>query len=295
MTPTRLLFVHGRSQAGKDPDDLKAFWVNAWHAGLAANGLGPPADLEIKFAFYGDVLAAMISGEPAGDVITRAPQAPPAPAVVAPDTLAFVRRVLTEAVAETGVDVAPPASGTVERSVREWGWVVRAVEALDGWSSRASGATIATLTADVWHYLKLQAGTNPLDAAVWDNCPPDRKTVVVGHSLGSVITYRALAAHREEARSRVPLYVTLGSPLGVTAIREWLQPLVHPVAPAPWFNARDPHDIVALRPLTETSFGVGSPIENKNDVANSGKDAHDIRGYLSDPAVAKRIHDGATA
>jgi hypothetical protein len=52
----RLLFVHERSQGGKDPIKLKATWLEALQKGLKASGLALPTNLIIDFPFYGDRL-----------------------------------------------------------------------------------------------------------------------------------------------------------------------------------------------------------------------------------------------
>lgn len=54
--PRKLVFVHGRSQEGKDPDVLKATWVEALRKGAEAANMELPGDLEIAFPFYGNVL-----------------------------------------------------------------------------------------------------------------------------------------------------------------------------------------------------------------------------------------------
>ncbi len=47
----------------------------------------------------------------------------------------------------------------------------------------------------------------------------------------------------------MPLFVTLGYPLGVTGIKAALPPIEHPACAARWFNAMDERDAVALYPL----------------------------------------------
>jgi hypothetical protein len=54
--PRKLVFVHGRSQQGKDPVVLKKTWVDTFKKGAIAAGMEIPNDLEIAFPFYGDVL-----------------------------------------------------------------------------------------------------------------------------------------------------------------------------------------------------------------------------------------------
>ncbi|MNW08462.1 hypothetical protein D3C71_2052460 [compost metagenome] len=65
----------------------------------------------------------------------------------------------------------------------------------------------------------------------------------------------------------------------------------HPTCVGSWFNALDPHDVVALYPLDQRNFRVNPAIENKTDVANHTGNQHGIEGYLDDPVIAKRIHD----
>jgi hypothetical protein len=112
---------------------------------------------------------------------------------------------------------------------------------------------------------------------------------MVGHSLGSVVAYSVL---RSDSRSlRVPLYLTLGCPLGIRAIRDQFRPLQYPLPVKEWFNAFDTHDIVALHPLDRANFPVTPEIENYAAVKNSTGNRHGIVGYLDDPRVAQRLSD----
>jgi hypothetical protein len=92
----------------------------------------------------------------------------------------------------------------------------------------------------------------------------------------------------------VPLFVTVGSPLAVTAIKKRLAPIKHPQCVRSWFNARDKKDVVALYPLDKSHFAVRPEIENKNDLENLTGNRHGIVGYLGDLAVARKIYDALT-
>ena len=48
------------------------------------------------------------------------------------------------------------------------------------------------------------------------------RAIVVAHSLGSIVAYRIL--RRRGSGARVPLLVTLGSPLGINAVKDRLRP-----------------------------------------------------------------------
>ena len=54
----RLVFIHGRSQQGKDPSALRHEWLGALNKGLAQTGLSLPAAVEVRLPFYGDRLDA---------------------------------------------------------------------------------------------------------------------------------------------------------------------------------------------------------------------------------------------
>jgi hypothetical protein len=93
----------------------------------------------------------------------------------------------------------------------------------------------------------------------------------------------------------VPLFVTVGSPLAVTAVKRSLSPIEHPSCAARWFNACDPRDVVALYPLKAPHFDIDPKIDNKVDVDNHTANRHGISGYLDDAVVARRIYDALTA
>lgn len=79
---------------------------------------------------------------------------------------------------------------------------------------------------------------------------PGVETVVVGHSLGSVVAYKLLKEEGPAADWTVPEFITVGSPLGVGPVRKALAPIGHPTVARAWFNALDPDDVVALYLLT---------------------------------------------
>ena len=117
----------------------------------------------------------------------------------------------------------------------------------------------------------------------------DQPTVVVGHSLGSVVAYSVL---RSDTRTlRVPLFLTVGCPLGVRPIRDQFRPLRFPLPVSAWLNAFDRRDVVALYPLDGANFPVAPAIENYPDVKNSTDNRHGIDGYLDNVRVAQRILD----
>ncbi|HEX5812011.1 MAG TPA: hypothetical protein VFY38_07935 [Pseudonocardia sp.] len=284
----QLVLVHGRSRHRKDAAALKAEWLDALHSGLAAAGLTLPIpESEVRFPYYGDTLDALTNGstEPLSEIIVHETDAQRA---------AFLRAVFLEVARECGIcdaDIAAEAGPGVAEPDPDW---FRALLHLLDRSTLAGSASIALFTDDVHRYLTHIDVRDVIDSEVRAAVTPGVETVVVGHSLGSVVTYRLLRKEGVALGWRVPLYVTVGSPLGVGAIRERLAPIAHPTCATRWFNAADRRDAVALHPLDGAHFAVEPAIENKTDVHNTTADRHGIRGYLTDPEVACRIHRALT-
>ena len=117
---------------------------------------------------------------------------------------------------------------------------------------------------------------------------------MVGHSLGSVVAYRLLALGGPITHP-VKALITLGSPLGITAVREALEPIGHPPFVDTWFNAYDERDAVALHPLDAERFPVSPPITNYNKVSNESHNHHGIQGYLADSVVITQIAEAVNS
>jgi hypothetical protein len=284
----RLLLVHGRSQGGKDPIKLKAEWLDALGKGLQKAGLAMPADVDIDFPFYGDRL----------DEFVRQFDLPADPAIVPKGSPVFddfaqfraevanemrVRAGITDAQVQAEVGPVPAA----EKGIENWGWVQAIVRLLDRHVTGVSQSTIEVFLRDVYLYVKRSVVRNAIDAIVAGMIKPDT-AVVVGHSLGSVVAYNVLGA----AARKIPLYVTVGSPLGIRAIRKTLTPIQNPVGSRGWYNAYDSHDIVSLYPLDKSNFDVSPAITNNGAVNNWTDNRHGIVGYLDDANVAKAIRSG---
>ena len=115
---------------------------------------------------------------------------------------------------------------------------------------------------------------------------------------GSIVAYRVLSPGGGIA-CPVDSLITVGSPLGISAVRSELEPIEHPTNVANWFNAYDERDVIALNPLDDQSFPVSRKVVNFGGVDNDSDNYHKIAGYLSDPTVATWIvgalrHGGAT-
>ena len=299
---TQLVLVHGRSQEHQDATTLKGNWMAALRRGLEGQALPLSiVDADVRFPYYGDTLDQLVNGVPGGgepaEVIVRGlEQADDAEQQFVDAVLEEARQKagITDAeVRQAGVDAGVADAAVIDRGLRPTAWMHAVLKALDQRVPGASGPTLALVTRDVYQYLHNPAIRTTIDNGVRQALQPGVPTVVVGHSLGTVVAYNLLRHEAANNGWRVPLFVTLGSPLGVSAIRNALKPIDRPPVDA-WFNAADPRDVVALWALAAPQFGVDPAVENKMDVDNHTDNRHGISGYLDDPVVAKRIHDALT-
>ena len=300
----QLVLVHGGSQEHKDSAALKAEWIGALKEGLAKNGLTLPiSEHDVRFPYYGDTLYDMVEGksaDTAADVILRGEE-------IAIAEKRFTRALMEEINKKYGIS-EEEIKQTMRTEVIEkggplnWEWFQGFLIALDRHVPYASGASIALFTHDVYQYLHNRAIREHIEEGVNSAITPGIDTVVVSHSLGTVVSFNLLHQQGHRLGWRIPLFVTLGSPLAVTEIKnklkEFRQPVRCPECVTHWFNAMDEGDVVALYPLDSNSFPldpVNPAIENKTNVHNHTDNRHGIEGYLDDRDVAKRIYDALTA
>lgn len=288
----RLVFVHGRAQEFKDATAIKAEWVSTLAEGLAKNGLKLPiGESDIRFPYYGDTLYDLVKGVPperVANVIVRGDNADD-------EEKDFISEVLRESARARGVTdnevEAVLGRGVIERGPLNWEWVQGILRAIDKHVPGGSGKALAIATRDVYQYLRNPGIRDEIESGVRAAFTPGIETVVVAHSLGTVVAYNLLKREGAAAGWNVPLFVTVGSPLAVTAIKRVLAPIGSPACVGKWFNAMDAVDVVSLYPLDAANFAIDPPIENKTDVKNQTENHHGIVGYLNDGEVAKKIFD----
>jgi hypothetical protein len=290
--PSKLLLIHGRDQQGKDPARLKAEWLEALNQGARKLNRTLPANLDVAFPFYGDVLddfARRMDIPLSADIKTRG-------SAVNEEFLMFQAEMGEEirtaaGVTDAQIDAEYGPSDKAKGPLN-WEWVQAVLRAIDKRGGGLSAQALETFTRDVFLYTRRAGVRDEVDRIVADSLTDD-VTVVVGHSLGSIVAYSVLRTDRRKLR--VPAFVTVGSPLGVRAVRDAFRPLRYPQPAKSWFNAFDSRDVVALYPLDSTNFPVMPAISNANNVRNATDNRHGISGYLDDAGVAGQILDGLTA
>lgn len=284
----KLVFVHGRGQQGLNPATLKAGWIDTLKRGATALGRTLPDDLDVAFPYYGDLL----------DGFTQQSRIPLTSTVQArgsqqdDEFLAFQAEFAEAVRQQAGVTDAQVDAeygpNPAPRGPLNWQWVQAILRAVDKHGFGMNQLTLETFTRDVFLYTTRAGVRDEIDRVV-AAALTEQPTVVVAHSLGTVVAYSVL---RNDRRSlRVPQFVTVGSPLAVRGVRDQFRPLRSPAPVAGWYNAFDSKDVVALYPLDAANFPIQPPIENNPTVQNHTDNHHGIDGYLDNRDVARRILD----
>lgn len=287
----RMILVHGINQQTKSAERIAEEWLGVLRAIYAAQGADPLARLSrIDSAFYGDLLFELSTAKVRAQAVAQgAEEAPDDFDAFAVDALRemALRMGATEAQidAEMAETAVPQGAGPHKRWLKAIARVIETISPLHGTLAlRVLGQAHAYIRNDHVH--------REVDKLVRPLFEDDEPAIVVSHSLGTIVSYALLREFAANGRPRsVPLFVTLGSPLGIDSVRKgFRKPRIKPDNVRRWVNGADPEDFVALRPeLTAASFGAG--IENYPDIDNGHDDPHGIAGYLQDPRIVRAIAD----
>src|SRR5271166_1469234 len=242
----RLVFIHGRAQEGRNPEDVRQEWISALNVGLGKSGLKLPIyPSQIALPFFGDALFDLTKnlGKIEDSAIARgSPENDPILAFQA-EALEDIRK--GAGISDAEVQASVEGETATARGPENWPWVLAIVRAIDRWRPGTSADAIKLLLRDVYVYCTRRGVADAIDEIVRAEIIPE-PTVVVAHSLGTVVAYNIL---RNDPRLlQVRKLVTVGSPLAIRAVRKNLVPLKSPKTET-WLNAFDPRDIVALNPL----------------------------------------------
>ncbi|MEU6257864.1 serine protease [Streptomyces sp. NPDC047043] len=282
-----LVFLHGRSQEGKDPEKLRREWAAGLNQGLVRAGLAPVDPANIWFPYYGDRLAQALTAHEAVPRMAEAPTATVAEVVapVSPGARSVYEEMINEAAGKW--DVPQERQLATERF--GWGDVVGALQRQLSWLAARSDLdewAIALIFRDVAAYLDNRAVRDEILDCVLETVPDQGELVLVSHSLGTVVGMD-LITKLSPGVGLVHL-TTAGSPLGMDSVYSRL--LVggpkRPDKVADWLNAWCPTDAVAIGcPLGDDwADGVADLA-----VVNARDRAHSIVEYLSHAEVARSI------
>lgn len=283
-----LVLIHGRAQGGRSSDEIRDQWIPGLELGFKKAGLDRPVFSEVRTPFYGDILDELVKHSSVVGVIERGDSQTE---TVDPLVAEIVQHMATRyglSANEQREIVAKEGEAVVRRGPLDWHWVHSIAVYLDANTPWLTGKVLDRFVADVQAYLNrpnVRQAIHEIVRPAIEASP----CIVISHSLGTVVAYWILAKELQGSVT-VPLFLTVGSPLGVNAVRTKVVPPPRnfPIGVAKWLNLTDPQDIVALtEELNSETFLPG--IENISDIENDDL-PHAIERYLADPRVSHAIH-----
>jgi len=288
-----IVLVHGIAQEQRSAAELETEWLPSLAGGLENAGHTLLADrlrdgaFTVRMAFYGNKFLTPDHQGLEPEPLTADEQ--PIAEQLALDLLRSAAdssnpKDAGEARRELATLTADPhdAQGILKATA------VRAAATLDripwfGRGTLSAASVINPTIAQVTRYLDDPAIHDHAIEQVNKHLTPETR-VVIGHSLGSVVAYDALRTRPSD--QPLPLLVTLGSPLGLSAISQRLQPQppAFPAAVRRWVNIAAPDDVVAARRELHAVFDRDRPhdavFEDTWNVDNGSK-PHQINFYLT--------------
>lgn len=277
----KIVAIHGIGQQYLGEAELLSEWLPALKDGLTRVGKTLACDNDLHCVFYGDLF------RPTGKGVLMPPFG------ASDITDAWEEQMLQawwREAARVDDKVPDPNDKTKVRIPLS---VQRGLLALSN-SRFFAGLTERVLISDlkqVYCYLHDPLIRGAIQCRVGDAIS-EETTVVVGHSLGSVVAYEALCANPEW---QVKTFVTLGSPLGIrNLIFDKLIPPPErdfgtwPGSVKHWFNIADGGDVVALEKNLASLFGELV----MNHLIYNGATAHAVTRYLSAAETGEAIASG---
>lgn len=282
----RILYIHGRAQEEFDENELKADWENALKLSFADAGLVYPSSYIVDFPYYAHVLVEQQTeyerSIKEGKYIFRGGENE--------RQQNFENEFITELAHIAQIDHARAAlefNGieNKERGIQNNQTFIYLLKAIDKYVPRLASYSIKNFTKDVSTYLIVPKVKRIIHDLVINKLTKE-PTVIVAHSLGTIIAYNILQ-ELEASDYDIRGLITLGSPLGVKAVQRQLTDRIRypKILKGQWNNFFDPLDIVSLHPLSNPDFNVYPKILNY-EVVNDSNNRHSLLHYLSNPKIS---------
>lgn len=286
-----VLMIHGIGQEDSTKDELLQKWTDSLHS----NQLGLLDGALVEMAYYGATLAEWANGKAKNAVGMGAEST--TVDVGDADELKFLSAVMNEfasghGIQEAEIDAAIKAAGNAAVPMdnviaRRLVGLLRVIEKI----SPAKGSLLLRVIRQGHTYLSSPGAAKAVDDIVQPLLQRSPQ-VLITHSLGTVIAFKLLREMEAKGTEvRIPLLITMGSPLGLDAFKAKLgAPRRKPAFVKKWINFYDPSDFVALgKPLNEGNFAIN--IDNDGTVDNKTFNAHGIIGYLPHKGVINALND----
>jgi hypothetical protein len=277
----RIVVCHGIGYQYKHSETMLTEWYDALGTGMRDAARPVPDAKDVAAVYYGSCFR---SRDSKGGVEDELDDIPPLRIGDVRDPLELE---LLEAFANGTEAPLPGGKGLGQMALRR----LERSERL----GRPAGRAVIWMVKQVRRYLDPDDTVRACAQQRFERIVTSDTKVVIGHSLGSVVAYEALRTHPEW---NVHTFVSLGSPLGIQAIRDRLRP-APPAAGdgcppvTRWVNVAAKDDPIALVKHLAPLFGDvdDQPVVNL-PWHHAGKyvfGSHSVLRYLTTGEVAEAV------
>jgi len=302
-----IVLVHGIDQQQKSADRLENEWLPDLAGGVRIAGFPEVADrlwrnrtgsdgIDARMAFYGHLfLQPDQMGDDPGELTAPEEELAERLAeewlqraarrashekekIIAERELAFLRGTIGD---------EPMGTGAVIRKAVQ---CVARVSWFAPYGMAFAERFVRRSLAQVSRYLTDQSIRHAARQAVLNLIGPETQ-IVVAHSLGSVVAYETVS----QMKQPLPLFLTIGSPLGLETIiyqRLEPQPPIFPPLLRRWVNVADHDDIIATEPDLSRMFSNEKPADaifESEHTVDCGAEPHNASFYLGKAEVGEPI------
>ncbi|HUL92454.1 MAG TPA: hypothetical protein VLV56_08910 [Burkholderiales bacterium] len=280
MSAKLIIGTHGLDNK-PSPEVLRNWWTAAMAEGISRNCEGKKPDVDFVLAYWADVMY-------------------PTPVAISDVGEPYVAAGGSGPLPRAGLSIRTIAGTRIKEGVGKmletvFGAPVAGDEIRDALKTKAPD-----LHRYRHHRATRDAVRERLRETLRSAHNADREIMLIAHSMGSIVAYDVLrAAGRTLPGLRISHFVTLGSPLGLTKVKEIVAaPLRVPECAARWSNFADPRDYAARWDTrlsndyraNRAGVTVSDHLVINGYVAPSGKlNPHKIYGYLRTPEVSELI------
>lgn len=292
----RLILVHGINNQENSPEQIQDEWLGAIREGWTKLGLPDKPMDDVITAYYAKDLAAATA--PHSRKVAMGDAA--AIGQAADVAYAFLKEYQDAAgITDEEIEIAAARNGVAAQAVGmgppHEGWVIALAVGLEALLPTRGKFIAGIFLKQASVYLENKAVTQSIDDTVHRQIFPEndiQPSIILAHSLGTVVSYRLLTQVAPTGFT-APLYVTMGSPLGIEIVKKRIRRLA--AFPKPtigkWINAVCQDDFVTLNKSLEARQLGYDGVVNDRDVPSDIPDKHSIGPYLRAPGVAQAIHD----
>jgi lecithin:cholesterol acyltransferase len=285
MSAKLIIGIHGLNNK-PEPEVLRNWWTTAMAEGISRNCEGKRPDVDFALAYWADVIY-------------------PAPVPIADVGEPYVAAGGSGPLPRAGMSVKAIAGTRIKEGVGKVLEKVFGARVAEDVVRDAVETRMPDLHRYNHHRAARDAIRKRLKEALRTAHARGGQIMLIAHSMGSIVAYDVLrAAGRTLPGLRISHFVTLGSPLGLSKVREIVSaPLRVPECVARWSNFADPRDYAARWDTrlsndyraNRAGVTVSDYLVINGYVSPSGKpNPHKIYGYLRTPEVSELIADFLT-